>query len=232
MKSNILFLVSVSCRWLSFVYAVLRLSEIESHRKLVLIAIIFLFHIIKMPDILEDDKRDAQSQEGCFKKIVKNITVEPLVICWLLPYLLTYAAVENLNFEKACRGFVDVESGWDKDICKLFVRKETFDIKCDGGNATLIESIKIDEIQMRFPEIYNNIKENITAAMNWLCATEDPVQKKLSEINSIRNPVSAIGPLIIILFAGPWSDKNNLRVPCMIVPFLGEAIGYLCEISH
>lgn len=168
-----------------------------------------------------------------YKKIVKNITIEPLVICWLLPFLLTYAAIENLNVEKACREFVEPSAGFEKDICKIFVRKDSFDITCDDTtNSTSIDSVKFDEIQKRYPEIYDSINNNRESAINFLCGTEEKVQKKLSAINAIRNPIAAIGPLVIILFAGPWSDKKNLRVPCMLVPFLGEAIGYLCETKN
>lgn len=163
------------------------------------------------------------------KRIVNNITVEPLVICWLLPYLLTYSAIENLNVEKACRGFVETGAGFDKDICKIFVRKDAFEITCDGTVAIDLQNIKTDEIEKKFPEIYKTIEDNFSSAMNFLCDTEIKAQAKLSAINAIRNPISAIGPLIIILFAGPWSDKKNLRVPCMLVPLLGEAVGYLCE---
>lgn len=165
--------------------------------------------------------------ESRFRRTLKLITIEPLVICWLLPFLLTYSATENLNIEKACRGFSE---NFDKDLCKLFVRKDNFDITCDdNNNITSIETIKRREIEEQYPAVYDSIRDNFDAAMNFLCTVEGPVQQKLSGINAIRNPIAAIGPLIIILFAGPWSDKKNLRVPCMIVPFLGEAIGYFCK---
>lgn len=163
-------------------------------------------------------------------RVKKNISIEPLVICWLLPFLISYASVENLNLEKACRGFVDDRStGFNKDICKLFVRKDSFNIIC--GNSTMLNSISQLEIQKKYPEVYDSIKDKLGEAVDFLCKTEDKVQQKLSTINAIRNPISAVGPLIIILFAGPWSDKKNLRVPCMIVPFLGEAIGFFSELK-
>lgn len=180
-------------------------------------------------DIEEDSNaRDKAPKASCvsiFRKISSNITIEPLIICWLLPFLLTYAAIENLNIEKACREFVIPSTGFDKDICKVFVRKDSLGVQCDGN----IDGIELSEIEKKFPEIYGSIAKNVSSAINFLCATEDKVQKKLSIINSIRNPIAAIGPLVIILFAGPWSDKKNLRVPCMIVPLLGEAVGYICE---
>jgi MFS transporter, PCFT/HCP family, solute carrier family 46, member 3 len=184
-----------------------------------------------MPAVSESSKPVVAipPTESRIRRLLKLITIEPLVICWLLPFLLTYAAVENLNIEKACRGFAH---DFDKDICKIFVRKDTFDIECDeSNNITSIETIKINDIKATYPAVYESIKDNIEGAMNFLCQTEEIVQQKLSGINAIRNPIAAIGPLIIILFAGPWSDKKNLRVPCMIVPFLGEMIGFICKTS-
>lgn len=178
----------------------------------------------------QDDLKPDISGEGVpkvslWKRVTSNITVEPVVICWLLPFLLTYASIENLTLEKACRGYVQ-ESTWSPDICQIFVRKDSFNIVCNG-TTTSIEDIAKDDMQKRYPEVYAGIENDFQAAMDLLCVTEEKVQAKVSAMNAIRNPISAIGPLIIILFAGPWSDKKNRRVPCMLVPFLGEAIGYL-----
>jgi hypothetical protein len=181
----------------------------------------------------EDDHEQPQSTSffGTIKKVFTNITVEPLVICWLLPFLMTYAAIENMNFEMACRELVTPQTGFDKDVCKLFVRKDEFEIDCamPTDNATQFGAVKNDAIREKYPEIYASIENDTGSVYTFLCEAEEKVQDKLSTINSIRNPISSIGPLIIILFAGPWSDKKNLRVPCMLVPYLGEAIGYFSE---
>lgn len=183
-----------------------------------------------VPDETKTENDEVKAPDVPFlTKLVSNITIEPLVICWLLPFLLTYSAIENLNVEKGCRGFVEDTAEFSKDICKLFVRKDAFDITCDTTNSSWIQDVKFDDIQTRFPDVYESIKNNRETAMNFLCETEAKVQDKMTAINAIRNPIAAIGPLIIILFAGPWSDKKNLRVPCMIIPLLGEAVGYLSE---
>ncbi|KAG5676219.1 hypothetical protein PVAND_006068 [Polypedilum vanderplanki] len=179
-----------------------------------------------------DEQQQSTSIFSTIKKIYTNITVEPLVVCWLLPFLMTYAAIENMNFEMACRELVTPETGYEKDICKLFVRKDEFGINCqppadDKNNATMqFDDVKNDAIKERFPEIYASIENQLTNVYQFLCDAEDQVQNKLSTINSIRNPISSFGPLIIIIFAGPYSDKKNLRVPCMLVPYIGEALGY------
>ena len=170
---------------------------------------------------------DVTPKETTISRYLKLITIEPVIICWLLPFLLTYSATENILIEKGCRGFAE---GFDKDICKIFVRKDNFNIECDeNNNVTAIGDIDKGEIKAQYPEVYQSIEKNFENAMQFLCKVEEDVQQKLSGINAIRNPVAAIGPLVIILFAGPWSDKKNLRVPCMIVPFLGEAVGYFSK---
>ncbi|XP_070499646.1 proton-coupled folate transporter-like [Chironomus tepperi] len=162
------------------------------------------------------------------RKLYNNITVEPLIICWLLPFLITFAAIENMNLEKGCRELVTPEIGFDKDVCKIFVRKDEFDINCpaEGENMTHFENVKSDDIKKKYEVLYASIEDKLPEVYKFLCDAEKKVQKKISLINSIRNPISSIGPLIIILFAGPWSDKKKLRVPCMLVPYIGEALGY------
>lgn len=38
-----------------------------------------------------------------FKNIRKNITVEPLMFCYVVPGTLAALAIQNLNLDKACR---------------------------------------------------------------------------------------------------------------------------------
>ena len=181
--------------------------------------------------IAENNKNQKLTMAENIKKVFQNITVEPLIICWLLPFLITYAAIENMNLEKGCRELVVHETGFDKDICKIFVRKDEFGINCVAaeGNMTQFEDVKNDEIKKKYEVLYASIENKLPQVYQFLCDAEEKVQEKLSFINSIRNPIAAIGPLIIVLFAGPWSDKKKLRVPCMLVPYIGEALGYLCK---
>ncbi len=39
---------------------------------------------------------------------------------------------------------------------------------------------------------------------------------------------SAIG-IVLVLFAGSWSDKSGRRKPCILVPQVGESLGQLGE---
>ena len=43
--------------------------------------------------------------------------------------------------------------------------------------------------------------------------------------------LAAIFPLIVLLFAGGWSDRYNKRKACMIAPIIGEALSFTCEFN-
>lgn len=56
-----------------------------------------------------------------YKYITSNITVEPLVLCYIMPSVLAQLATQNLNLEKACRvnmnyGDLICDSLRDRDI--------------------------------------------------------------------------------------------------------------------
>lgn len=58
-----------------------------------------------------------------------------------------------------------------------------------------------------------------------VCKAEIDSQKLISVINAYRAPIAQIFPIIIILFAGGWSDKKQIRKPCMLFPLIGELLG-------
>lgn len=38
-----------------------------------------------------------------YKNIIKSITVEPMLLCYVIPSTLNLLAIQNLNLDKACR---------------------------------------------------------------------------------------------------------------------------------
>lgn len=58
-----------------------------------------------------------------------------------------------------------------------------------------------------------------------VCKAETDSQLLIAAINGYRAPIASIFPIIIILFAGGWSDKKGLRKPCMLFPLIGELLG-------
>jgi hypothetical protein len=143
----------------------------------------------------------------------------------LVLYLSLQAAIKNLNLEKVCREYA-VDQGIDKEVCKLFIQKSNFKLNCMGNNSTFIDWNKISNELPEIHKLTTGMEENV---VKFLCDGEKYVQTRINHIDSIRNSLSAIGPLVVLWFAGPWSDRKKLRLPCMLVPYLGEAIGYVSK---
>lgn len=57
-----------------------------------------------------------------------------------------------------------------------------------------------------------------------VCDAEKEGQKLLSKLYAYRAPIATTFTLIIVMFAGAWSDKYQIRKPFMLVPFLGEVL--------
>jgi MFS transporter, PCFT/HCP family, solute carrier family 46, member 3 len=71
------------------------------------------------------DPKDEVKKKLTFKeryKIIKaNVTVEPIVACYIMPSVLASLAVQNLNLEKACR----VNFNFSEEICKALEVRDT-----------------------------------------------------------------------------------------------------------
>lgn len=140
-----------------------------------------------------------------FRKVVSYISVEPFVLSWVLPSCILIVAMENLNLEKSCR----VNLGLSDEICENMINKTINDINC----ADVDLSANISSTDHRVNLAYN------------VCMAETESQKLLSFVFGLRSPIAAIVPLIIVLFAGGWSDKRGIRKPLVLFPILGELIG-------
>lgn len=66
--------------------------------------------------------------------LVKNITVEPMLACYIIPSVLASLATQNLNLEKACR--VNLELG--DEVCTALEARQT-------ANYT-VEEIKVQQL--------------------------------------------------------------------------------------
>lgn len=178
----------------------------------------------------EVQEQKAQS-ESLIKKIFNNITIEPMFICYFIPFYFGGVFIENMNLEKSCRSNINMFTNITNDICELFVRKQEYGIECDNTTMTNITEDTLNIIQMKHSNIFELVINNLTSVVDAICDVEDVVQLHLTDINTIRTPISSFGPLIIILFAAGWSDKKGRRVPCMLLPYLGEAFGFFCNFN-
>lgn len=141
-----------------------------------------------------------------FYKILSYISVEPVVFCWLLPSCILIVAMENLNLEKSCR----VNLQLSDEICENMINKTINNINCADVDVTEV------------PAIFNDSTQELTFNV---CKAETDSQKLLSVVFGLRSPISAVFPLIIVLFAGGWSDKKGIRKPLVLLPIFGELIG-------
>lgn len=56
-----------------------------------------------------------------FRYFKRNITVEPIVACYIMPSVLAGLATQNLNLEKACR----VNLNYGDVVCDALTRRDT-----------------------------------------------------------------------------------------------------------
>lgn len=126
-----------------------------------------------------------------------------------------------MNGEKLCRKYA-ADKGVDVDFCKIFVKKTYFELSCSSNKP----EINWRSIHYELPEIRNLAIGIESKISKFLCDCEEYVPKRISEIDSKNNLLTAITSLIILWFAGPWSDRKNRRLSCMLLPYLGEAIGF------
>lgn len=146
-------------------------------------------------------------EKSLLRKALSFISVEPFVLAWFLPSCILIVAMENLNIEKSCR----VNLGLSHEICENMIDKTMNNINC--------------------ADVDINVNQTSTNSLTQLaievCRAETESQKLLSVVFGLRSPIAAIFPLIIVLFAGGWSDKKGIRKPLVLFPIIGELIGAL-----
>lgn len=64
---------------------------------------------------------DSPKKTPMYRRVWDNITVEPLLACYIIPSVLATLATQNLNLEKACR----VNLAYSGDVCDSLTRRET-----------------------------------------------------------------------------------------------------------
>jgi MFS transporter, PCFT/HCP family, solute carrier family 46, member 3 len=148
--------------------------------------------------------QEAEKQ-SLFQKALSFISVEPFVLAWFLPSCILIVAMENLNLEKTCR----VNLGLSHEICENMINKTINDINCADVDISVNQTASGGLTQLAID----------------VCRAETESQKLLSVVFGLRAPIAAIFPLIIVLFAGGWSDKKGIRKPLVLFPILGELIG-------
>lgn len=119
-----------------------------------------------------------------------------------------------------------------EEVCDLMIRKPD-DLDCSvlaeaapsvaetvSYNDTALESVA--NMTMKAAEVLVETAQSRLYKM--VCVAEEESQKLLATIKGIRTPISSFFPLIIVLFAGGYSDKYNIRKPLMILPMIGDML--------
>lgn len=66
-------------------------------------------------------KWKGMSKREKFKFVSSNITVEPILLCYIMPSVFSGLATQNLNLEKACR----VNLNYSSEICDSLTNRQT-----------------------------------------------------------------------------------------------------------
>lgn len=64
---------------------------------------------------------DSMTWKERYNFLMENITVEPMLACYIIPSVLASLATQNLNLEKACR----VNLGYSKEVCDALTERRT-----------------------------------------------------------------------------------------------------------
>ncbi|CAG9822653.1 unnamed protein product [Phaedon cochleariae] len=73
------------------------------------------------PHTPESSNIDTMSMSQRWNYFKENITVEPMLACYIIPSVLASLATQNLNLEKACR----VNLAYPKEICDALTERRT-----------------------------------------------------------------------------------------------------------
>lgn len=175
-----------------------------------------------------------QTHTNWLRKAWKFVSVEPVMICWLLPTCLLYIAIENLSLEKSCR----VNFGYSDTVCDNMIDKSINGIDCvdvrsklNARNYSGFEDLHLsaEDIEQLVHDPMYNVSEGLSELSIDVCRAEVDSQILDSELNVYTSPFDSVFGILMILFAGGWSDRTGRRKPCMIIPLVGELAALIGE---
>ncbi|KAH8268098.1 hypothetical protein KR026_000079 [Drosophila bipectinata] len=146
------------------------------------------------------------------------LVIEPFFFFYFMASVFNAVAMQNFPLDKACR----VNLGYNKVVCDTMLDKSEVGIECDDFDfANTTEGATPDLADL----VIGATGFNYT-----VCKAELEAQILAADVSGKRAPMAAIFPLIVLLFAGGWADRYNKRKPCMILPIVGEALSFTCQI--
>lgn len=145
----------------------------------------------------------------------RYLVVEPFIFFYVSATYINLVAIRNFPLDKACR----VNLGYNVDTCFNMLDKSILNITCP-------ETLNFDNVTVG-ASLEQKTMGILSVGFNeTVCKAEVEAQTLLAEASGSRAPIAAIFPLIILIFAGGWSDRYNKRIPCMIFPIVGEGLSF------
>ncbi|KAG4076785.1 hypothetical protein HA402_009131 [Bradysia odoriphaga] len=177
-----------------------------------------------------DDKMAMRkANENSFKKLKRYVTVEPVLFAIAIPYCLLAICLQNLTLEKACR----VNLGFPDLVCDHMMDKALNNIHCgdvsDRQDALMFAQYNstaslatYENDTVKSSTKFDNTNHDFEMEV---CRAERESQKLGSSINAYIAPFDSTIGIVLVLFAGSWSDRSGRRKPCILIPQLGEFLG-------
>ncbi|XP_002031214.2 uncharacterized protein LOC6606410 [Drosophila sechellia] len=164
---------------------------------------------------------DAEAKLNYFQKLWRYrhyLVIEPFFFFYFMASVFNAVAMQNFPLDKACR----VNLGYNKLVCDTMLDKSELGIECDDFDFE-------NTTQGATPDLADQVI-GATGFNYTVCKAELEAQILAADVSGKRAPMAAIFPLIVLLFAGGWADRYNKRKPCMIMPIIGEALSFTCQI--
>ncbi|GBP09733.1 Solute carrier family 46 member 3 [Eumeta japonica] len=154
-------------------------------------------HIVKSAEVNSDKTSISKAIKQFSRAALKFFTVEPFLLCYLLPSVISSLAVQKLNLEKACRA--DLYHG--EDFCSRMVEGNIEEDELDGA-AAKVQKLVADMTAWKQP-----LQSGIPALMilfvgAWSDRTGN--RKALMLVPILGELVSSIGLVLSTYFFLEW----------------------------
>uniref|UniRef100_A0A336K589 CSON001695 protein n=1 Tax=Culicoides sonorensis TaxID=179676 RepID=A0A336K589_CULSO len=165
--------------------------------------------------------------------IIRNqLKIEISALFFFISGFLLMIGMSVFELEKACRVNLGLSSEICdnlnnipyKEMCILFDNHdEITDFNENYENYSNETKLKLGNIlEMTKGHQVKDMTELIL--IRNVCEAEKESQKLVSKLYAIRSPIATAFILVIVLFAGSWSDKHDIRKAFILVPYIGEML--------
>ncbi|XP_063697924.1 lysosomal proton-coupled steroid conjugate and bile acid symporter SLC46A3-like [Culicoides brevitarsis] len=165
--------------------------------------------------------------------IRNHLRIEACAFFFFLSGFLLIIGMSVFELEKACRVNLRLEPQICdnlnnipyKEMCVL-LENDKFLFQ-NGGNSTDELRFLLENVQAKGHNV-KGLSELVL--IHKVCEAEEESQKLISKMYAIRSPIATIFILLIVLFAGSWSDKHDIRKAFILVPFIGEILASVINV--